>query len=265
MNDDDLVRSALRTLELLEELNRYEVATLAELQASIGLPKSTIARLLHTLIHAGYVSRVSRGEGYVITERVLRLADGFRHTDLVVAVARGHLDAFTVEHKWMVGLQTFDRGSMRTRYTTRDRSPLNADPTLINRRWPMLITAHGQVYLAFCPVAEREMILTMLKASKNPDNELARNPKTVEAVLNQVRRQGYAQRARITSDRVVGFAVPVIAEGVVVATIGMRYFATAMSSDVAVKRYLGPLEKLAASISAALVRLDSKRRSAPAL
>ena len=43
MNDDDLVRSALRTLELLEELNRYEVATLAELQASIGLPKSTIA------------------------------------------------------------------------------------------------------------------------------------------------------------------------------------------------------------------------------
>ena len=52
-------------------------------------------RRLHTLVQAGYVRQISRTEGYVVTERVLRLADGFHHSETVIQVACGHLDAFS--------------------------------------------------------------------------------------------------------------------------------------------------------------------------
>ena len=256
MTDGDLVRSATRVLQLLEALNHHERANLPALQASTGLPKPTLVRLLNTLIHAGYVRRLSRTEGYTLTERVLRLADGFRHADQVVAVARGYLDAFTAEHKWPATLQTHARGAMVSRYSTRDRSPLNTDPSLINRRFPMLTTAHGRVYLAFCPTVEREMILAMLKASKKPANELAHKPKTVGGILREVREQGYCLRSRTSAERVIGFAVPVLHEGGIAATLGMRYFKSVMRPVEAVERYLAPLHQLATAVSNAMTRAE---------
>ncbi|MFI4933555.1 MAG: DNA-binding transcriptional regulator [Caulobacterales bacterium] len=254
MKSEDLVRSATRVLRLLEALNRRQVATLAQLQASLGLPKPTIVRLLHTLIRDGYARQISRAQGYAVTERVLNLSQGFWQADLVVAAALAGMDAFTARHKWPASLQTYDRGAMRGRYSTLAASPLASDPPRLNQRFPMLTTAHGQAYLAFCSPAEREMILAMLRASKKPANAMANDPAAVAAMLAQVLDQGYAVRRATPRDRVVGFAVPVIKEDGVAATVGMRYFASAMKPDEAVRRYLGPLRDLAAAISTNLAR-----------
>ena len=259
MRDEDVVRSATRVLSLLEALNSYGTANLVQLQSSTGLPKPTIVRLLHTLEQAGYVRQVSRSTGYELTERVLRLADGFRHSDAVVAVARGHLDAFTAAYKWPMSLQTYDRGAMLPRYFTGSRSPLNADPVFTIRRFPMLSTAHGQAYLAFCSEPEREMILAMLRASKSRGNAIAQDAAFVTGTIREVRRQGYALRAATPANRVLGFAVPVLHEDGVAATVGMRYFGTAMRPEEAVRRYLQPLKSLAAAVSAGLLQ-NSKVR-----
>ena len=254
MRDEDLVQSAIRTLRLLEALNHHGTARLDRLHHSTGLAKATIARQLHTLIAAGYVVKLSRLAGYTLAERVLRLSDGFRHSDLVVAVGRGHLDALTAEYKWPASLQTYDRGAMLGRYSTRGLSPLTVDPSRINRRFPLLTTAHGHVYLAFCPDAERELIMAMLKTSKSPHNALASSPKIVGRFLEEVRRQGYSLRARVPTERVLGFAVPVMGTAGVAATVGIRYFGSAMSPQEAVQRYLAPLRLLSTNISDAVKR-----------
>ncbi len=248
------MRSAVRVLQLLEALNDGAAVGVADIQARTGLPKPTIVRLLQTLISAGYARQLSRLEGYTVTERVLRLAAGFRHTDQVVAVARGYLDAFTAEHKWTANIQTQDRGAMRSRYTTRSRSPLDGDPSRINRRFPILSTAHGQVYLAFCGQAEREMLLAILKASKKPADALAREPRALTKLIADVRREGYSLRNASPRDQIVGFAVPVLTAGGAAATIGMRYFESAMRPSEAVRRYLRPLQHIASGVSAALAR-----------
>ena len=262
MKDEDVVRSATRVLSVLEALNARVPADLVQLQAATALPKPTIVRLLHTLVQAGYVWRISRTEGYTLTERVLRLSDGFQHTEAVVAVARGHLDAFTAAYKWPMGLQIYERGAMVPRYFTGSRSPLNADGTLRAQRFPMLTTAHGQAYLAFCSDQERDLILAMLRASKSRGNALAQDEDFVASTLPEVRRQGYALRAATPSDRVLGFAVPVLQGDGVAATVGMRYFGTAMRPDAAVARYLLPLQTLASAIASALVHDVSAQRSA---
>lgn len=257
MKDSDSVRSAVRVLRVLEALNVIGTASVTQLHAHTELPLSTIVRLLHTLIETGYVRQVSRTEGYAATEQVLRLSDGFQHAERVVVMARGHMDAFTATHKWPMSLQLYDRGAMCTRYFTGSRSPLNSDQHAAAtrfRRHPVLTTAHGQVYLAFCSETERALILAMLRKSKSSGNALAHDAPFLTGMLSDVQTQGYALRAARPQDRVVGFAVPIRDGAGVAATVGMRYYQTSFEPQEAVERYLPVLQELAAVVAAALAR-----------
>lgn len=167
--DIEGVQPVLRSLAVLEALSAARTATLTHLHHATGLPKPTLVRLLDTMISAGYVRRISRTAGYTLTERVLRLSSGFRHADLVVEASRPFLSALTAEHKWPVALATLDHEAMLVRISTRHQSPFSTDPDWLNRRLPMLVSALGRAYLAFCPAEERRLILAALKSSKSID------------------------------------------------------------------------------------------------
>lgn len=251
------VQPVLRSFVLLEALNGARRATLAELHAATGLPKPSIVRLLDTLIAAGYVRRISRVAGYELTERVLRLSSGFRHNDLVVEAARPFLSALTAAYKWPVALATFDRDAMLVRISTRHESPFSTDPDWLNKRLPMLISALGRAYLAYCPDEERELILAVLRSSKAAGNAAARDTKYVSALLAGIRRQGYANTAPMRGDPAMGIAIPIMEGAKVAACITMRYLGSTMSEAQAVERYLAPMQRAAQGIATAHERLVS--------
>jgi IclR family mhp operon transcriptional activator len=251
------VQPVLRSFALLEALNGAGRATLARLHEATGLPKPTLVRLLDTLIEAGYVRRVSRIAGYELTERVLRLSSGFRHTDLVVEAARPFLSALTAEYKWPVALATFDRDAMLVRISTRHESPFSTDPDWLNKRLAMLLSALGRAYLAYCPDEERELILAVLRSSKAAMNTTARDGKYVSALLAGIRLQGYATTAPMRGDPAMGIAVPVMEGEKVAACVTMRYLGSTMNEAQAVARYLAPMQRAAQGIAAAHQRLVS--------
>lgn len=245
------VEPVLRATRILEALNLHAPSRLAALAKATGLPKSTVSRLLDTLIAGGYVARISRRDGYELRERVLRLASGFRHTDAVVDTARSFLSALTVEHKWPVAIATLDRDAMRVRLSTMHESPFAIDESLVNRRVPMLISALGRAYFAFCPIDERETILAQLRASQRAANRQARDGRFVRQLVATVRRQGYASTGPVPGDPARGLAVPVRAGERVLAAITLRYIGSALSEAEAVRRYHGSLLQAAAGIAAA--------------
>lgn len=242
------VQPVLRSLNLLEALNAAGTATLARLHADTGLPKPTLVRLLDTMIAAGYVRRVSRMAGYTLTERVLRLSSGFRHGDLVVEAARPFLSALTAEHKWPMGLATLDRDAMLVRLSTRHESPFALDPDWLNRRVPMLVSALGRAYVSFCPHEERRVLLALLSGSKSKMNATARDGKYVAAMIEGIRKRGYATTAPVRGDPTMGLALPVMQGERVAACINMRYIGSAMGEAEAVTRYLPALQRAAAAI-----------------
>ena len=134
---------------------------------------------------------------------------------------------------------------------------MNADRTFRPQRFPLLTTAHGQAYLAFCSAQEREAILKMLRASKSRGNAIAHETALVNKTLAEVRNRGYALRPADAADRVIGFAVPVLHGQGVAATIGMRYFGTAMSPEETVRRYLKILQNIAAAVADGLTHHDA--------
>jgi IclR family mhp operon transcriptional activator len=246
-------------LQLLEAVSSRGTADLPTLQQATGLPKPTMIRLLSTLVRAGYVRHVSRRGGYALAEGVLRLSAGLLYADRVVSSARGHLDFFTATYKWPVGIATFHRGALRLRYGTYAQSPFATNIPILDRKLPMLTSAHGRVYFAFCSDVERKIMLESLRAPSHPENPQARDARRTLALIRSVRARGYSLRDTTPNDRVGGLAVPVLHRDNVVATVSMRYFRTAVSSDEVVDRYLGPLQDLAAEIAAELKQPRPKR------
>lgn len=245
------VEPVLRTLQILEALNRSAPATLAELAGAADLPKPTVSRLLQTLEEGGYVVRLPRRSGYDLRERTLRLSAGFRYADAVVEAARPFLSALTAEHKWPVAIATLDRDAMRVRFSTGRESPFAIDENFVNRRVPLLLSALGRAYIAFCTADEREKILDLLRASSRGTDRMARDPRAVARLLQSARRAGFASAVENPNALAHGFSVPVLAEGNAIAAITLRYLGRKLPDKDAAHHYLAPLQRAAAAIAVA--------------
>jgi len=252
MTKSETVQSALRALRVIEALNLHKVTSLEALHARTQLPKATLVRLLETLIEAGYVFRVSRREGYSLTEHVLKLSSGVRTRDVVVDIARPLLEAFTREHKWQVSLATSERDCMLVRFTTRHISPFAREEVYLNRRVPMLRSAIGRAYLGFCAPDERETIVKLVEDAEPGEIELAGGRDQIAAVARRVRRDGYATIVWGPDDPSRSFAVPILEPGVVDRPLGalvMFYYRSTMTEAEAVGKYLGLIRGLADEIA----------------
>ncbi|WP_178133644.1 helix-turn-helix domain-containing protein [Vineibacter terrae] len=240
-----------RALAILEALNRRPTTSLHLLHAETGLPKATLVRLLQALRAAGYAEQVSSTLGYRVTGRVARLAAGFRFRDQVVDAAILPMQRFTQVHRWPLYLGMLEGGVIQVRHSTIGDSPLSTEPAATYRSFPILSSALGRAHLAFCPDAERVMILRALAASRRRENAPARDSRQLLAALRDIRRQGYAitppDRSKYT-----GLAVPILRDGAVLACLSLRFFQRALSVDETVDRYLGALQHTANDIAVAV-------------
>lgn len=244
------VQPVLRSLEILRTLNEHNPASLAFLHERTGLPKPTLVRLLQTLAEGGYVEQISRRAGYRLTPQVLFLSRGFRFDDHVVEVALPYMDAFTRKYKWPVALATLKGARMQVHYGTQGLSPFSYDPDVRRpSRIPLLQSALGRAYLAFCPEVERELLLRLLEQSdKRPDRE-AKDGNFIARLIADIRGKGYATMAPIPGETANGVAVPILKDDAVLACLTLRFYDAAMSEREAAGRYAEPLHAMAKQIA----------------
>lgn len=243
------IRALMRGLDALAVLNRRDGATVSEIAAEIRLPRTTTYRVLETLCAAGYVFRDPADERYRLTIMVRTLADGFDDEAWVSELARPVLHDLCREIVWPVSIATLSGQSMVLRETTDHRSPLAVERHSAGLRVPLLGSAAGRVYLAFCPGAQRDALVEILARSAKDEDALARNREELARVLNEVRAQGYATtlRARRISDE-VSLAVPVSLEDRGLACLSVRFAASAVPMKLALERFLPRLREAAQKI-----------------
>src|ERR1700761_4974406 len=243
------IRALNRGLDVLTELNRLERAAINTLAAAVGLPRTTTYRILETLRLAGYVERDTHDDCYRPTIMVRSLSDGFDDEALVAHIAKPLLVALGSQLVWPVAVATPSGSSMMIRETTDRQSPLALEQYSAGVRVPMLASAAGRAYLAFCPAQQRDALLEMLARSSLPEDRLARNRIEVERLLAETRGQGYgmSHRARRVSEE-TSLAIPVRAKDRVLATLTVRYAATAVPLRTAVDQFLPKMREVAQKI-----------------
>lgn len=243
------IRALLRGLDALTILNLRNGATVSEVAGEIHLPRTTTYRILETLCSAGYVYRDVADDRYRLTIMVRGLSDGFDDEAWVTQIARPYLHDICEAIVWPVAVATLSGTSMMIRETTDHRTPLAVERYSPGYRVPILQSSSGRVYLAFCSQQQRETLLEVLSRSSRDEDRLARDRPELQKMLADIRTQGYATaiRARRVSDQ-ASMAVPILVEDRVLATLVVRFAASAVPMKQAVDRFLPRLRDAASRI-----------------
>ena len=243
-----VIEPVRRSFAVLEALSHRRSTTLSVLTGETGLPRPTVVRLLHTLITLGYAARVSRQQGYRLTDRVLGFAESIRFVDHLVDAAIPHMRRFTEEHGWPLYLATISQGAIVIRHSTAPESPMSFEGAGLNARRPVLISALGRVWLAFCPEEERRTILRDVGVTRRQEAAL-------NAVLERVRREGIAFTQPPRPTRLQGMAVAIRRGSRVLGSLSMRFPRSAMSEVEVALRFGKRLQALARGIATDVARV----------
>lgn len=246
---DSSIRAVERAITLLRALNQMPISTLDGLHQATVLPKPTLVRLLRTFEDLGLVARGARPGEYRLLDGVNSLNSGYHHVPRVVEIAAPLVRELTEEIKWPIAVGMLDVDALVVRYSTIPYSPLSLLHSSINMRLSLVSRALGRAYLAFCSPDEQAMLLEIVRQSHHPEDRLAQNREAVQAMLEGTRQRGYALRDSTVRPVSGTLAVPVMANGFVVASIGLTWFSSALTVDKVVERYLEQLVNVSQRIS----------------
>jgi len=170
------------------------------------------------------------------------LADGFDDEAWVTQIARPCINDLCKDIVWPVTLLSPSGTSMLVRDTTDHASPLAVERFTAGFRLPLLMSASGRVFLAFCPAEQRDTLLEILSRSTREEDKLARSLPELLKILNEARELGYATavRTRRVSEE-VAMSVPVLIDDRVLAAIAVRFSASAVPLRLAVERFVPKL------------------------
>jgi len=259
----DGVRSLRRGLAILAEINRAGSARAGDIARKLGLARPTVYRLLETLEEVGYVARSASDDRFRVTLLAHRLGDGFDRDARLSQAAGPILVELGRALVWPVDLVTCEAGAMVIQETTHARSPLSIDRGMIGIRLPMLRTAAGRAYLAFCAEADRRTIVGHLRQI----DELADRPflesAALERLIAETVLRGYGVRTisdepipHTSATKTSSIAVPIQAGDTVLGCLTIIWLANAIELSDAVTQFFEPMRQAAAAI-AALPNLSS--------
>lgn len=252
MEEDSVtsVRSLERGLRLLQAMNRSPHASVTLLAREIGIPRSTAYRLLDTLVRLGFVT--STVGGYALARNVRTLSDGFID-EAWLEIAWREMVELSKALIWPTSLATSEAATMVLRRTTHELSTMSIDYGMAGRRFPITETAAGRVYLAFCPPAERQLILSMPAAHAVAPTQLDHT--LLEERLVKIRERGFDTRVGGVVERTASLSVPVMVDERVVCSIAIIFIASAMPIERAIEQFEQPMKSMAARISQSVASL----------
>jgi IclR family mhp operon transcriptional activator len=246
------IRALMRGLDALTVLNSRDGATVSEVAQEIRLPRTTVYRILETLCDGGFAFRDAADDRYRLTILVRALSEGFGDDAWVPQIAKPSIDELGRDIVWPVSLATLSGTAMIVRETTDHRTPLAIERISAGTRAPLLTSAAGRVYLAFCPASERDTLLDLLARSNQEEDKPARSQHAeLQRMFADIKVQGYATvtRAHRLVDE-VSLSVPVNLHDRALAALTVRFMSSAVPLKSGLERFLPKLRQCAAKIGA---------------
>jgi IclR family mhp operon transcriptional activator len=263
------VQGLARGLELLKALNRMAGgrSTINALTEATGLHRTTVRRLLETLLDLGYVRRSESDGSYGVSHHVRDLSEGFTDQEWISAVATPVMGRLLRTVQWPSDLTTLDGSSMLIRESTHRFSPLSFERGMVGRRMPLMFSASGRAYLAACEQTELRELVKLMIADGGVQGSSAGDAALLRNTLHSVRQRGYASSEGDwrPGSPAGALALPILQGTKVLGCINLVYRRRAMSTAQAAEQFLAPLKEAVAEIETQLMEQshDATRQLAP--
>ncbi|MCL5779914.1 MAG: IclR family transcriptional regulator [Firmicutes bacterium] len=188
---DNVVQSLDRALDILEELSRHESGLgVTEIGSIVGLHKSTVHRLLHTLMLRGYVEKKNDTEKYRLGLKLISLGQARLDSMEIRSEARPFLQELMEQTQEAVHLCLWENGKVVYIDKVESRNSVLMY-SRIGRVAPIHCTGVGKVIAAF---QHEEEVIKIIKESGlvyKTDKTITQLDKLLKH-FEEIRRQGYA-------------------------------------------------------------------------
>ena len=238
----DSVRALVRGLDILRFLNKSGAATVSEIATELSLPRPTVYRLLHTLEDEGYVEHSGTDARVRVAPLAAALGDNAPLRSRLCQVAIPIMKQFTDTHAWPTDLSIYHDTHMVVQETTHPSSPLSVDAGMVGFKLPVLRSSAGRSYLSACNKNERQLILDMLRAAGETEDEQFLDANWLDEHLATYSEQGFATRGpRTFRPKTSSLAVPILANANVVGCLSIIWITKAMTMEQAIDKYAAAL------------------------
>ncbi|MGG5819073.1 IclR family transcriptional regulator [Falsiroseomonas sp. HW251] len=208
-----------RAVDLLEALASAP-AGIRELTARLGIPRSTVYRVLNSLEARGLVVRGAEN-AYSLGPQLLRLARAVPSGFDLVAVARPLMDELARALRCSVKLSVRE-GEVALVVATAESPETYSVTTQVGRRFPLHAGAASKVLAAFGPEEVQARLLAAPLARLTPATITEAD--ALRRVLEEVRRDRLAMDAGEFAPGIRAVAAPVFGpEGICVAALSIPY------------------------------------------
>lgn len=211
-------------------LNRYALILDTVAQASSGLPladigqrtslpQATVYRLVHALVHTGFLARGERRKQYVLGPRLLRLLYASIPSRTIRRLAQPILEGLAAEFGETAFVAKLAGEGVETVAVA---PPVGERQAFVHpgRTMPFNAAASAKAILAFADTRLVDNILAKNQARFTPRTKTAKHEITAE--LAQIRQQGFAICDQELDPGVLGYACPIqIGNGDVVYSLGL--------------------------------------------
>ena len=189
MADKSGVQSVERIFQLIESLAAHPAgAGLQRLAQDTGLAKSTVHRLLASLVSLGYAAQDENGR-YRLTLKMFELSSGIVNSMDIMDVAKVHLERLAQRTGEAVHLVIRDGQDIVYIYKT-ESGPMRMS-SRVGLRSPLYCTGVGKAILATLPADEVAQIWQHTTPQKLTAHTIVEYD-TLQAQLTEVRTNGYA-------------------------------------------------------------------------
>ena len=190
MTEKGGVQSVERIFQLIEQLASHPAgASLQRLAQETGLAKSTVHRLLASLVSLGYAAQEPETGRYRLTLKMFELSSGIVNSMEIMDVAKAHLERLSQRTGEAVHLVIRDARDIVYIYKT-ESGPMRMS-SRVGLRSPLYCTGVGKAILATLTEEEVEDVWRHSTPQKLTGRTVTDLP-ALRAQLNEVRACGYA-------------------------------------------------------------------------
>lgn len=242
-----MVQSLARGIEILLIIQEKGSTTAVEIAAELGVDKSTVSRLISTLMSYDMVSVDPISKKYRLGFRLLYLSEGVKRNFNIAMVARPYLYKICSETKESVHLAVMGNRKMYIADQVRSQREYNLSAQIgMIEAWHC--SSVGKCVLAYKPQSFIEDLFEDYDFVKYTDNTIT-NRQDLEEELKKIKEQGYATDDEERTRGVRCMAVPVFNYGGNVSCCIGISAPKEQITDKTMKQYISCMKKYARQIS----------------
>jgi IclR family mhp operon transcriptional activator len=240
-------------LEVLSQVGWTKPGALSTLS---GIDRSSIYRILNTLVDVGYVVKRAEDGSYALTSRINLIADGFTQTERICQIVAPHLQTLTKEISWPCDFALLMGGEVIIMESTHRMSPMTTHRAMIGKKRSLTRSSLGQAILSALTEEELDLTLNVLAQRGGVEAAAVRNRSALSKMARQVRERGYAAVTGGADPRVSAIALPVRTPASAIGAVNIIFFQSAMTLSQAAERYLSNLRACVLRIEKELANGD---------